>query len=184
MEKNYLRIRFLAMKHLAFIAFFTLILGVPGNVFGQCPNDNTLYLSTTPACTGAQEVMASCIYGGEYNLLYVTAGTQYTVSTCGDTDFDTQITVYSEPDGTMLGYNDDFCGAQSSVTFTAGYTGGVRVLVDEYPCLSESTCMTLRVTCSSAAGDPCSSVTNLSCGSTENYSLAVGSGVWDNLGGP
>jgi hypothetical protein len=44
-----------------------------------------------------------------------------------------------------LGYNDDGCGAQSTIDFVyAGGTGNVDVLIDQYPCTSNTLCMTLN----------------------------------------
>ncbi len=96
-----------------------------------------------------------CVQGGQYALVNVISGNQYTFSTCG-AGFDTQITLYNNTGGASLGYNDDFCGLQSTVSWIAPFTGQLRVLVDQYPCLTLATCTGLTVTC--AAGPP--SVTN------------------------
>lgn len=113
----------------------------------QCPNDNALYAvnATPPSCPGS--ITATCMYGGEYVLVNVVAGNTYTFSTCGGTAFDTQITIYNNAGGASLGYNDDACGFQSTVTWVATFTGQLRVLVDEYPCLGNFSCANLTVTC-------------------------------------
>jgi gliding motility-associated-like protein len=86
------------------------------------------------------------MYGGEYAYFSVTSGETYTWTTCGDSDFDTQLTLFSGAScgGTVLEYNDDDCGLQSTITWTATFTGTVTVLVSEYSCSSNSTCMTLQ----------------------------------------
>lgn len=113
----------------------------------QCANDNVLYAvnATPPSCPGS--ITANCMFGGEYVLVNVVAGNTYTFSTCGGTAFDTQITIYNNTGGAALGYNDDFCGLQSTVTWVATFTGQLRVLVDEYPCLGNFSCANLTVTC-------------------------------------
>jgi hypothetical protein len=80
-------------------------------------------------------------------LVNVVAGNVYTISTCGST-FDTQITLYNNAGGGSIGYNDDDCGLQSTVTWTATFTGQIRVLVDAYPCGTNTTCSTLNIGCS------------------------------------
>jgi hypothetical protein len=119
----------------------------------QCPNDNILYLNATPAtCPGTASV--GCIYGGEYVLVNVVAGNTYTFSTCG-TLWDTQITLYNNAGGGSLGYNDDFCGLQSTVTWTATFTGQLRVLVDQWSCASNFSCAGLTVSCAPPVSGDC-----------------------------
>lgn len=114
---------------------------------GQCPNNNIPYnVNATPAsCPGS--ITVSCIWGGEYVLVNVVAGNTYTFSTCGGAAWDTQITLYNDAGGAALGYNDDACGLQSTVTWTATFTGPLRVLVDQWNCLSNSSCANLTVSC-------------------------------------
>ncbi len=111
----------------------------------QCPNDNTLYTSVfLPSCPGTGSL--ACVYGGEYVTLNVVAGNRYVISTCGDTDFDTQLSLYSAA-GTLLAFNDDACGLQSSITYDALITQTIRILVDQMPCTANSVCMTVNVSC-------------------------------------
>jgi uncharacterized repeat protein (TIGR01451 family) len=111
----------------------------------QCANDNILFSSINiPTCPGTGSV--ACLYGGEYTTLNVIAGNRYVISTCGDTDFDTQLTLYSAA-GTLLAFNDDACGLQSSITYDALITQTIRILVDQMPCTANSVCMTVNVSC-------------------------------------
>ena len=141
------------LKHL-----YTMLLAIcfSSIVAAQCPNDNTQFGTSTPTCDGNTQTLTSCIFGGEYRLVNLDPNTEYTFSTCSDTDFDTQMTIYDNVTGAVVGYNDDFCGLQSQVTFTTGASPNpVRVLIDEFNCLSNSSCMTLDVTCNVAViGDP------------------------------
>jgi trimeric autotransporter adhesin len=121
--------------------------------FAQCPNDNTLSLNATPPCPGTQTV--SNVSGGTSYTVDVVAGNTYTFSTCGNTAFDTQITVYNG--ATVIGYNDDACGVQSEVTWTATFTGTITVLVDEYNCQNTGTGAELVIECTLPiqTGDGC-----------------------------
>jgi len=78
------------MKNL-YILFAYLIIGFTANA--QCPQDNTFSLDATPACPGTMTV--SNVNGGSFYTVNVIAGNVYTFTTCGNTAFDTQITVYN-----------------------------------------------------------------------------------------
>lgn len=131
---------------------------------GQCANNNTLLPGGTisPNCPGQTTV--PCITGGQYALINVTTGNNYTFSTCGAT-FDTQITLYNNAGGGSLGFNDDsgvcgFLSAQSYLAWTATFTGQLRVLVDQYNCANNNLCASLIITCATAPAP----VTNNECG--------------------
>ena len=151
------------------------------STFAQCPNNNYQFgTSTAPSIVNQTATLSTCMYGGEYRLVTgLVAGSQYQFSTCGDSDFDTQITVYDAVTGGYIAYNDDACGLQSTVTFTSN-GNNVRVLIDKYYCSSQSSCMTLtatRLTGGAPPANPCNSVVALSCGISESYSLS-GQGAW------
>jgi len=113
----------------------------------QCPADNTFLLDATPPPnTGTSTFTVNCINGGDYVTVDVVAGNTYTFSTCGNTAFDTQITVLNSISGAVIGYNDDDCGVQSTVTWTATFTGTVDVLVDEFNCSNSGLCTDLVIT--------------------------------------
>ena len=157
-------------------------------VAAQCPNNNSQYgTSNAPSTVGVLTTLTTCLWGGEYRLVNnMVAGSQYSVETCGDTDFDTQLTIYDNSTGAVIAYNDDFCGLQSKVTFTSN-GNSVRLLVDRYNCSNQSSCMTLRMTRVSGgapAVNPCNSISPLSCtNNTGSFNLS-GSGAWNGLGGP
>ena len=142
------------MKRILFnLTAVAVMLGFAFNSQAQCPNNNTQYGSTSAASwsVGSLNTLSSCMYGGEYRYVYgFTAGFTYSFETCGDSDFDTQITIYDAATGAVVGYNDDFCGLQSKVTFVSN-GNPVRVLIDRYFCASQSSCMTLRGTLVSGA---------------------------------
>src|SRR5688572_13638805 len=108
---------------------FIAALMVTSGIMAQCTNNNALLMNYTPTpCNSTTQVITNCIQGGQYVAVAVTSGTTYTFSTCGNTAFDTQITLFNNAGGTSIGYNDDGCGSQSTITWTATFTGVVRVL--------------------------------------------------------
>lgn len=146
-------------RYLTSVLLFLLI-GIGASA--QCPDNNTITgTSITPPCPGSTS--NNCVQGGQYVTVNVVAGNSYTFSTCTGTTFDTQITVYPTLGGASLGYNDDGCGLQSTVTWVATFTGQVDVLVDQYNCANNSTCGTLTISCSSPPppltnDDPCGAI--------------------------
>ena len=176
------------MKRILFnLTAVAVLLGFAFNSQAQCPNNNTQYGSNNAGgwSVSSWNTLSSCMYGGEYRYIYgMTAGFTYSFQTCGDTDFDTQLSVYDANTGAAVAYNDDFCGLQSQVTFVSN-GNPVRVLIDRYYCANQSSCMTLqgRLVSGAPASNPCDDITALSCGSTGSFSLN-GSGSWNNLGGP
>ena len=125
------------------------------NVFSQCYNCGSQYPSATQSITcGSSMTVTTCAFGGEYSVYNVVAGNTYTWSTCGDSDFDTQLTLFqgSCGSGTVLAYNDDGCGLQSTITWTATFTGTVSLLLSKYNCTTQSTCMTINWSCSGSGG--------------------------------
>ncbi len=149
--------------------------------FAQCPNNNVPYGSVS-GLVGGQSATVFCMYGGEYATVQVENGATYTFSTCGGGAWDSQLTLYSST-GNFLAYNDDFCGLQSEVVWTATFTGTVRALVDRYFCTSQNSCMDLKVTRSNTNQiNPCDEKVLAQCGVDYSYSLNSGSGSWDPSG--
>ena len=119
--------------------------------YAQCPDDNFQFGSTTPICDGVLRNATSSMFGGEYHLVDVIAGNDYTFQTCGTT-YDTVLTVYGGAG--VLAFNDDSCGLQSFVSFTATVSESVRVLVDEFPCNSNTIATILDYTCTAPPPPP------------------------------
>lgn len=161
------------MKKIYLLSIITILSGVISThkVHAQCAyGGNTFQFpgtTFTPACTGTAETVTTCNFGGDYFLMNVTAGTQYTVATCGGT-WDSQITVYNEADQSFIAYDDDGCGLQSTVTWTSAFTGTVRVLINLFNCTTNSTCITTTVTCGAPPPPP----VNNDCGSVTPSALS------------
>ena len=131
-----------------------LAFGFSEVVFSQCTSAGTQYPSVTftPACTGAAETISTCVFAGEYSLINVVAGRIYTFATCGGASYDTQLTLFNNAGLGFLAYNDDGCGAQSTITWTATFTGVVRLKLNLYNCVTNSTCTSVFVTCTVPVG--------------------------------
>jgi gliding motility-associated-like protein len=115
--------------------------------YSQCAFNNSFYIDATPPCPGT--MTAGCVNPGEYVSVNVVAGNTYEFTTCGGTLFtDTELTLYDAFGFTVIDYNDDDCGTQSTITWVATFTGTVNLLLDEFPCSSSGSCVDIDVTCS------------------------------------
>ena len=76
--------------------------------------------------------------GGEYQIFTAVFGEQYEFSYCttegGSSAYDTQITILDNTGIDAGGYNDDFCGTQSHLFWTASASGTFQLLTTEFPC--------------------------------------------------
>ena len=125
--------------------FFTVLVLIfsGGSVLGQCPNDNPFngfpnpFNPTGPGAAGA--ITSSNSWGGDYLETNVTSGDVYTWTGCASgTPFDAAFTLYQQPGG-LLAFNDNFCGSDPEITWTATFTGTVRLMIDLMPgCLNNS----------------------------------------------
>ncbi|MBK8228884.1 MAG: hypothetical protein IPK70_17110 [Flavobacteriales bacterium] len=97
-------------------------------------------------------------YGGEFNTYNVTSGQQYEWSLCpgdGATAAATDMTLSLKTTANAhICYNDDVCGAQPKILWTATFTGQVRVLVYQYPCVAIAASNTVRWRCVSCGPPP------------------------------
>lgn len=164
------------VKKLLSLSFFGVVLSVlfalffSTNALAQCTNNNVFYTTLNPITVGVP-VSAGCVYGGEYVNVSVCAGATYRFSTCGAT-WDTEITIFNAGSATSLGYDDDGCGTvggASQLTWTATFTGVLRVAVDEFGCLSNAICAPIAVTQLTACPAVCSNLQmSLTDGGCEN----------------
>jgi len=68
-----------------------------------------------------------------------------TLSLCANTNFDSYLRVYDACGGTQIAFNDDGCGAQSTLTFTADGTSTYYIMVEGFG--SNTGNFELTVTC-------------------------------------
>ncbi|MFK7813151.1 MAG: beta strand repeat-containing protein [Maribacter sp.] len=93
---------------------------------------NNSGVTVTPTA-GSQ--FTSNIQAGEYFLMNVVNGGTYTLSTCSLGTWDTQLSLYNQTTTGLVAYNDDACANfRSQTSFTATFTGQVRVILNEYNC--------------------------------------------------
>ncbi len=87
------------------------------------------------------------IFAGEHSTFNVTQGVQYHWSLCpehcGSTSYDSELTLRKQDDGSFLAYGDDECGDDARISWTATFTGQVRVMLTMYPCTAASIGSTL-----------------------------------------
>lgn len=131
---------------LAFIFIFIL----KTTVIGQCSFGGAQYPSGTFSSPPTSfTTVSTCIYAGEYQLYNVVNGTQYEWSYCpGDgtanaSGEDLQLTLFNNGTGAFIAYSDDVVGLAPRITWTATFTGTVRMLTNLYYCNTNSTCHTL-----------------------------------------
>jgi PKD repeat protein len=137
-------------KFLPIVFGALLITGISfDKMYAQCANDNVLTAGnlTPPGLTLSTTQNYEF---GQYVLASVVSGASYTVSTCSNSSFDTQITVYDNVTGSFIAYNDDFCGLRSSVTFTATNCNQVRILLDLFFCSSSTSSADVTMTMNTA----------------------------------
>lgn len=119
-----------------FFATLLLFFGITTYAQYPCANNNVLYATGNAPTILGDSVFAPDIYGGEYIILNnMVAGNIYKISTCNNSNFDTQISIYNSS-GTAVAYNDDWCGMYSEIIFSPTATGNYRILVDEFNCNS------------------------------------------------
>jgi hypothetical protein len=173
--------------HRRALTLAAVLLGALG-AHAQCGFGGTLNAAnaTPTSCPGSASV--ACVTGGQYVLVNVVAGNTYTFSTCGGATWDTQITLFNNATTANVGYNDDGCGVQSTVTWTATFTGQVRVLVNQFFCTTNGTCATLNVSCTAGASGPANDnpcgATPLTVGTSCSFTTGNTTGATATTGPP
>ena len=127
------------------------------------------------------------VTNGLYYTVNVTCGSTYNFTFCsngGSAAWDTQITVNQTNNTTQLAYNDDACGLQSNVSWTATFTGQIHVLISLYSCNNgggNNGTMAYNVTSTSVSYNPsCTSANPVITGATGGtfaFSPAPGDGA-------
>jgi len=117
----------------------SLLIAAPGIVSAQCSGGTSQGTLTTTAAWQIQNNAA----GGKYYSFNTTAGWTYEFSYCsanggGASLFDTQLTILDNAGAYAGAYSDDYCGAQSYVSWVAPTTGTYRVLSSLYFCTTQN----------------------------------------------
>ncbi|HOY33431.1 MAG TPA: hypothetical protein PKW80_16250 [Bacteroidales bacterium] len=133
---------FLKKSLLAFYVLF-MTMGISNNGFGQCGRPTCNYIGDPAAATSTwQYVSGSVADGTTYNRydFYLYSGNTYAFSLCsadgGAADYDSYLCLYGYGYGcgytTFLASNDDNCGVQSKITYTATSTGWTSLYISGY----------------------------------------------------
>ncbi len=104
-------------------------------VDAQCPsgtyNNTGFFIGfDIPSQPGiANEKTAPSAWGGDYYLFNVISGNTYVFRTCftENASINTVLSLYNAAGTTLITFNDDFCGQQSQISWTATFTGQVRL---------------------------------------------------------
>lgn len=120
----------MTMKRLLLFAF---VLFASLSAKSQCPNDNTIW-GTPITLTGPGDYNGyTNVWPGDYIVVNVCMGAKYTFTMCDNATiyYDAEMTLRNDATGVLLAYNDDFCSLLPQITWTATFTGAVRVLIDD-----------------------------------------------------
>jgi hypothetical protein len=121
------------MKSLQLLTFVLLVIST--NCFACIFDGNQSSAGTLTPTTGYQT--QTNVSSGNYFTINALCGSTYNFTFCsngGSAAWDTQITVLNAAGNTQLAYNDDACGLQSNISYTATSTGTIQVLISQYSC--------------------------------------------------
>ena len=156
---------------------------------GGCTFGGTNYPSGTFSNPGPAFVTVSTIiYAGEYQLYNVTTGVQYEWSYCtGDgaasaAGEDLQLTLFNNTTGAEICYSDDYCGLAPKIQWTATFSGVVRVLTNQFSCLTNSTSHTLVWRAVGSTNDDCANAITISPGTYTGNTLSAAADIAPTCG--
>lgn len=167
MKHLYFSIRLLTQQPLKALLIAAGMLAAHNSATAQCTG-TVMYPGETffPSANAGFETIDGCNWGGDYAVVSVQEGNTYVFSTCAESgsnaDYDTQLTLRTT-NGDLLEYNDDFCGLQSQISWTATFSGDAHIHLHEYNCVTNETCTEIRVSrdswCTASAQFPSSTIT-------------------------
>jgi hypothetical protein len=110
-------------------------------------NSTVQYPSSTLTPTTSWKTQNS-IYAGEYAAFNVTSGVTYVFSYCSadgaSASYDSEMTLRNKTTNAYLAYSDDACGDDAKITWTATFTGQVKLVTTVYGCGTNTTSTKLR----------------------------------------
>ncbi|MHC1773954.1 MAG: CARDB domain-containing protein [Lentimicrobium sp.] len=110
-------------------------------------NSTVQYPSSTLTPTTSWKTQNS-IYAGEFTAFNVTSGKTYTFSYCSadgaSASYDSEMTLRNKTTNAFLAYSDDACGDDAKITWTATFTGQVKLVTTVYGCGTNSVSTKLR----------------------------------------
>jgi hypothetical protein len=110
-------------------------------------NSTTQYPSTTLSPTTSWKTQNS-IWAGEYTAFSVTSGITYVFSYCSadgaTASYNSEMTLRNKTTGAFLAYSNDACGDDAKITWTATFTGTVKLVTTVSGCGTNSINSKLR----------------------------------------
>lgn len=176
-----------------------------------CMNFNSNYPSGTASTTSSSwQVISSIQWGGEYSYYQVEQGAVYEWTTCqadgnctlgGSCLWDSKIALWNQTGTTLYTSNDNYCGTQAKINWTAPSDQVVRFFITGPNCETNTISTTTLwrcVSCPSPIGGSSSPVSGEFCQNnsttvdlTGQYGNIVrwerqdpGSGTWVDIGNP
>jgi hypothetical protein len=168
-QNQYAMIKFYFLFTFCFFFFGLVSVNAQGCIgTSQYPSN-----SITPTTTWSS--IALDTWAGEYAVVNVVSGSLYEFSTCAvngsNVTYDSELTLTTNTN-TILAYSDDYCGSQSYISWTATFTGTVRIHLSEWSCLTNMINSIVRVRSGTPPPAPlnnnCSNATTLTPNSTCN----------------
>ncbi|MBA3899098.1 MAG: T9SS type A sorting domain-containing protein [Bacteroidetes bacterium] len=125
---------------------------VPGGecIPGGCAFLNEQYPSGPPLTATPQtfSTITNWMWAGEFALCNVVLGANYEWSLCstdgGSTSYNSELTLYDGTSNAIICYSNNYCGNDAKISWTATFTGTVKVQVNEFSCATNITSTTLR----------------------------------------
>ncbi|MBA3899684.1 MAG: hypothetical protein H0X62_05650, partial [Bacteroidetes bacterium] len=104
---------------------------------GGCMVSPSQYPPTTQTNTSSTFASISGMFAGEFAECSVTSGNTYEWSLC-PTDGavisfnDSELTLFNASNNVVLCYSNDFCGLHAKISWTATFTGTVKIQINEW----------------------------------------------------
>ncbi len=157
-------------------ALLLLLLPLGQQARAQFCNTATLVSSITPTAT--VQSSAAATGARRYWTFTATAGVTYNFNTCGAASQDTYLRIYNgSGGGTLVASDDDGCGTtRSKLVWTAAASGVHSVLLTRYSFLNDCANLNTGSTLFYSIIDPCAGATAITCGATNNVTIAAGTG--------
>lgn len=139
---------------------------------GGCTGGTQYPLSEFSSTSDTWTIVSTAIYAGDYAIYNVESGKTYEWSLLsadgGNCSYDSQLTLLSYDGLTQYCYSDDVNNLNAKITWTATFSGKVRVLVNQFNCQTNTIFTTLAWRCASCGSidppinDDCSGAISLS----------------------
>lgn len=133
------------IKTTAWVAGFLFALFPFASINAQCTG-NVIYTAVAPAVVGST-VTTSCVFTGEgVSISGLMTGATYQFDNCNAGTFDSELSLYDVGQVNLLAFNDDFCGLNSGIVYTALSSADVELILTELGCATNGVCSEIDIT--------------------------------------